>query len=64
MPKFLKFTHPKMSGYLITEPGETREGVAENYIGDYVEPGDLDLFTVEDVEMTAEEFEALPEFEG
>ena len=62
--KFLKFTHPKMSGFLITELNETRENVAENYLGDSPEPGDLDAFTVAEVEMTQGEFDALPEFEG
>ena len=65
--KFLKFTHPKMSGYLITELGETRENVAQNYLCDFdTDPtkADLDLFKACEVEMTQEEFNALPEFEG
>ena len=61
--KMLKWHHPKFSGYLITEPTETRESIAENNLGD-IEPGDLEAFTVEEVEMTEEEIEALPEFEG
>lgn len=62
--KYLKWNHPKFSGWLITETNETRENLAENYLGDDVEPGDIDAFTVKEVELTDEEFEALPEFEG
>lgn len=62
--KFLKFEHPKLSGYLIAEPSETKENVAENYLGDDVEPGDLDAFTITEVDMAQEAFDALPEFDG
>lgn len=60
--KFLKFTHPDMPGFLITEPNETRENVLENYLDPMF--SSVDDFTVLDVEMTQEEFDALPEFEG
>ena len=59
--KFLKFNHPDMPGWLITEPNETRENVRENFLES---ESSLDEFTVEEVEMTKEEFDALPEFEG
>jgi len=62
--KYLKWRHPKFSGWLITETNETRENVAENYLGINEEPGDLEAFTIEEIEMTKEEFETLPEFEG
>lgn len=62
--KMMKFQHPKFSGYLIADPNETKENVAQNYLGDDVEPGDLDAFTVTEVEMTQEEVDALPEFDG
>ena len=62
--KMLKFEHPKFSGYLITEPSETKEDVAANYLGDDLEPGDMAAFTVTEVEMTQAEINALPEFDG
>ncbi len=62
--KMLKFEHPKFSGYLITEPTETKEEVATNYLGDDLEDGDMEAFVVTEVEMTQEEIDALPEFDG
>jgi hypothetical protein len=62
--KMKKFEHPKFSGYLITEPNETIESVAADYLGDDLEPGDMGAFTVTEVEMTQEEIDALPEFDG
>lgn len=62
--KMLKFEHPKFSGYLIAEPNETKEDVVANYLGNDLEPGDMAAFTVTEVEMTAEEIDALPEFDG
>lgn len=64
MVKYLKFEHPKMSGYLITETNETPQDVADNYIGDDFEPGDLEAFVIQEVEMTKDEFENLPEYSG
>ena len=62
--KMLKFEHPKFSGYLITEPTETKEEVAANYLDDDLEDGDMEAFVVTEVEMTQEEIDALPEFDG
>ena len=62
--KVLQFTHPKMRGFLITDANQTREDIATDYIGDEFQDGDLAAFTVEEMEMTQEEFDALPEFEG
>ena len=62
--KMKKFEHPKFGGYLITDPNETPESVAADYLGDDLEPGDLDAFTVTEVDMTQAEIDALPEFDG
>ena len=61
-----KWTHPRLTGALYTPPHEqaTPAQILEDYIGDLAEPGDIDRFTREEVEMTEEEFDALPEFEG
>jgi hypothetical protein len=62
--KVLKFTLPTTDQVLYTELNETKQNVFDNYIG-----GDDGMYAVEDiqveeVEMTQEAFDALPEFEG
>ena len=61
MPIYKQWRHPDMGGTLITEATENPEDI----IGNYLEAdADTSAFESEDVEMTEEEFDALPEFEG
>lgn len=61
MPIYKRWKHPDMGGTLITEASENPEDIIGNYLDADADPA---AFESEDVEMTEEEFDALPEFEG
>ena len=58
--KMHRYSHPSWDLQLITYP-QGGEEVAADHLGEGEDP---DLLTVEEVEMTQGEIDALPEFDG
>lgn len=65
MPKFIKVERSDMGGGYIEEPSQIGSAIESEYdFGgiDNMEPGETITLTV--VQMSQEEFDKLPEFEG
>lgn len=63
MAKYTKWNHPDFPSAIIEEVGySTREEVMELFADN--EDADINLLTEETIELTEDEYNNLPEFEG